>query len=400
MEAHTLTDQRGDTAGVRLHQLVLTYGEPPDFVKQAHRDELLGGDLPAHLFADPDGKLPLHSAAACWLSALHLAGQEEHLPEKRAAALWQALENAADVHGVLGHVGRLRDKAAALRVVPAEDGLPDDDFAVVLVPHGAGSDPGPGAGLSPERHWPLRNADEVAKAADLLAKHAQEFTFPERRAAARRVLTKAAHFQVTLDAATGETLRKAAGLGLASAVKVARALGQRAEALFRTRQSSAVAEKLLKLAQRLRDHPGQCHKGENLVKLADALDRVDRYFGLGHLPPVDDLFAVSAEKLAAARENYVRLGNGVVFTKQALACLRVEPVRALLGSAVADACTSNDLFLDAEKCAQVLPGLNRPDCETFERLAAQAGAVPVYYGRNTQAQRLSWQDLATAAAPA
>ena len=365
-------DQTRDVSGQQLYRLTRLYGLP-EFVKSAGVADLCGdGQMPPHVFGDPRRRLfPCHTPAACWTSAAFFLDKQAEL-KGDAPLIWGRILHCAKLFGVDKSLEALQEKVAA-NVPSPESGLPDEDFAIVARrPDG-----------SADRHYPLRNPQEVKTAADYLYRHRDDLPYDARREFADRLLQKSARLGVDLGE-HDEFLTKQAGHGACSARDAAELLLGRFHA---TRVGPGPVNELqkgiLKLARLVAESPAKAREPGMLVKLARTVDDYDRAAGLigqygPALPrPEDVLFGLTREKMAAAARDHTHTVTGNIYRLADLERVKVADVEALLGEDFARELTSDGLRLDTEKAAAIVPTLPRGDAEMFDRLMEGVGVRPM-----------------------
>lgn len=349
--------------------------------------------MPRHLYAEPLGKLyPCHTAAATWLSALHFADKSAQFDEKTAAAIQTRIHDAARYFGILGQVSAAEEKIAAAGAYDLNQ-LPDTDFAIVWV----------GDNGSKERHWPLRNASEVKFAAAHFTQYRDDFVFSDRHVIATRILEKAAEYQADI-ADHVHTLSLSAGNG-ACAAKVAADMLKHRAGLIRRQDAGAAAE-LLKLAAAVEANPDVARTQETRLKLAAAVDELDRdcrlyrlYDDGGLERPEEVLFAVTEKAARDFMSENVETVTGNVYALSDLEKLAIEDVRNWLGDEFADAVTAGGVFMDREKLAAIVPTLDRGMAGTLDRLMQEKKVAAVVQTK-AAASLLSLEDLHALAAQA
>jgi hypothetical protein len=279
-------DHVHDVSGRETHRLTALH-PAPEFVKSAAVERLNGDDtLPRHLYADQHNKLyPCHTAPATWMSALFFADKQAQFEEKRAESIRARIQQAAEYFGIAGLIGGLEKSASA------EAAVSDDDFGVVWVDTNGRK----------ERHWPLRNANEVKFAAAHFKRYRDEFVFEDRHRIATKILEKAAQFNADTSEAEG-ALELAAGYGMCAAKVASQMLKDRVR--LTQRQYGDLASELSKLAEAVDQNPERAREVATRLKLASAVDNFDRsthlyrLYDAGGLPrPEEVLFAVT-EKVA------------------------------------------------------------------------------------------------------
>lgn len=364
-------DQAHDVSGRETHRLTTLYPQP-DFVKNAAHEKLSSdADLPRHLYADQRHKLyPCHTAPATWMSALFFFDKKAQFDAKEAETIQSRIHQAAEYFGIRGAVSELEEKVAASAVHDINS-LPDSEFAIVWVSDVGGK----------ERHWPLRNAEEVKFAAAHFKTFRDNFVFEDRHVIATKILEKAAQYDADVSGAEG-SLELAAGLG-ACAAKVASDMIKDRVRLTR-RQHTQLAGELSKLADVIDQNPERARTVEMRLKLASAVDNFDRNTNLyrlydaGGLPrPEEVLFAITEKVARDFMAQNVETTTGNVYALDDLEKLAVDDVREWLGDDFADAVSAGGVYMDREKLAAIVPTLDRGMAAMLDRLMSEksAGAV-------------------------
>jgi hypothetical protein len=380
-------DHAHDVSGRETHRLTALYSVP-DFVKSAAAERLVGDDtLPRHMYADQRGKLyPCHNAPATWMSALFFADKQAQFEPVVAEAIQTRIHKAAEYFGIFGLVKEIEEKAAAANNVNLNDAS-DSDFAVVWVN---------GSNQSKERHWPLRNAEEVKFAAAHFRQYRDQFVFNDRHQIAVKILEKAAQYSADISAAEG-SLEHAAGLG-GCAAKVASAMLKDRVRLTQ-RQYSDLAGELTKLAEAIEQNPERARSVETRLKLASAVDtfdrstHLDRLYADGGLPRAEEvLFAVTEKVARDFMSQNIETTTGNVYDLDDLEKLAVDDVREWMGDDFVDAVTAGGVYMDRDKLAAVVPTLDRGAAAMFDRLVQEKNAAAVVK-QASAGSLLSWAKL-------
>lgn len=373
-----ILDQARDANGQRLYALIHTVGAdgvklftPPDFVKTASAENILGGEDPAPgVYANPRERLfPCHTGAATWVSALFFHNQKQAMARGMAQAIEARIDTAAAHHGIAGHVAQIKTAVEQSRA-RSEAAISDEDFAVVIQYENGNK----------ERHLPIRNEAEVKAACAYLRQYGPEFSFDDRRVIAEKILVKAAQHRVALGTET-EVLEKQAGHGTCSPDTIAELLYSRAKAVRTLHRDLDMSENLAKMAMECLQKPDYAVLPSNLLKLAGFIDRVDAEYGLRNLTglrkPEDALFQLNVKVAQRVLDSHVSLTSGNVYAKEALARVNLDDVRAVMGEPFANA-VSDGWSLDTEKLAEVVRTMPRDDAELFDRLMQQLDVQPAY----------------------
>jgi hypothetical protein len=372
-KSETFMDQSADKSGRQLYKLVQLF-PPPEFVKEASAEELCGSpELEASVFADPRRKnYPCHTASATWASYGFFLHKKADYRPSDAEAVEERFRHFAGVHGITGAL----DEMAILHEQRAKQAgaveLKDDDYAFVIV-----------EGDEKIRRCPMRNARETIKAAEYLLKYRDEMTFEVRQGAAERITEKAAAMGVNLGEAA-EPLERQAGRGACLAREAAELIVDRVQASRRgPGPLSEEQGEMLKLAKTCMERPAQIRQPGALAKLAAVIDMFDhknslhKRYDQGLPRPEDVLFAVTGEKMASVARHHCATPAGAIYNIADLEKIRLRDVRDMMGGAAADALSLDGVHLDVEKLAAAMPGFSRQDAEMFDRLAEDAGVMPI-----------------------
>jgi len=363
-------DHTQDLSGKEQHRLTNLY-QPPDFVKMASHERLYGNpeQLPAHVYADQTHRrFPCHTAPATWMSALFFFDKQASLYPAVATTIGNRIMHAARYFNIEQIVTDLKTKIAADSTDDLAR-LPDEDFALVWT-----SEPN-----HKERHYPLRNADEVKVAAAWFEKFRDEFTYPDRQRIAEKILEKGAAHHVLLD--NVEMLHKTAGVGYCSGQHIIELLQQRGNLVAKSHPTHAA--EIRKLAALARQHKPEVRDHGFRVKIATTIDMFDRDTGLvrmydegGLERPEEVLFQVTEKAAADFLDAHVQMTSGTIYEKAAFEALDREVLTRWMGTGLADE-VCDGTQINPEKLAAIAATLPRPDAELFDRMAGEAG-MPVF----------------------
>lgn len=342
-------DQRDDVLGTLRHSLQGSF-TLPDFVKQAGDDELRGGDLPPHAFADSVGRrYPIHTRAATALSVAYFAKTAGELGPAAAAATADKLTAAASYWGVV------------------------DDVASMLTPPTKAASACEAYLDADAKAGPIGDEAELQAAAAWVGEHRDAFEPDVRVKYAAAILDRAATLGVELIA--HDDLRKMAGLGLCVANELIESLAQRERLLKRADDKLAMRG----LAAAVAADPGLFNVDRELAaKVATTLAEFDREVGLDRVygsrlrRPDEDIYGVTTAAIEKYAEDHIRLQNGSIYDLNDVARMPVAGLADQIGEDVAFSLSAGDL-IDREKAAEVLPTLPRDDAARFDRLAAACG---------------------------
>lgn len=359
----------------RYHRVSQLF-DPPAYVKEAADADILDdGSRDPGAFADPERRYPIHTKAATWYSAATFA-DESSPPSSAGAAVRRNIVEAAAGFGIGRDVEAVFAKAAGREDL---SGLPDSAFAVL---------DRDGRGRVASRSLPIRDAREVKAAAESLVAWGHAATFEVRRAAAARVLEKAAAEGVDLGAEVESSLQATAGLGRGRRDEVAAALSKRAALLAKAPHGlpGLVGDWARDfLSPRPGEHPTFVEPAD-AMKVAGIVDRLDHSLGLSRdyaangLRPIEHaLFGITKRAVEEFARGHVEVA-GSYYEREKLAAIELPAIAAALGDAFAAAATEDGLFVDAGKLAAALsrPGPDGDiDRGLFAKVAAAAGVAPV-----------------------
>lgn len=296
------------------------------------------------------------------MSALFFADKRASFDAQRAAAIHERIHSSAQYFGILNLVRELEGKVAAAGSTNV-DNLSDEMFAVVWTDELGNK----------ERHWPLRNANEVKFAADYFARYRNDFRFADRHKIAEKILKRASDVNSDISDYS-HTLELTAGQGVCAAKVAADMLFTRAK--LAQRSHSEAAYHMHKLAEAVAAmNPGSARSHETRIKLAEIVDDFDRethlnrlYDDGGLLRPEEVLFAIT-EKVARdfVSEN-VETTTGNVYSLHDIEKIAVDEMRSWMGDDFTDAVTVSGIYVDREKLAAIVPTLDRQLATTFDRM--------------------------------
>lgn len=368
-------DQTSDTNGQQLYRLSKLY-QLPEFVKNASSDDIYGDEtLQNHQYADViHRQFPCHTAPATYISALFFFDKKASIDQEEAAFIDARFDDFAFLHGISERINTLREKIGSSAPKQNIDELSDDYFALVL--ESTESQTG-----SRERHYPLRNALEVKKAAEFLQEYKETFPYAYRQKIASKILTKASDMLLSLGD-LDEFLRKQAGEGHCASFEAANFLFERARLLKRAGKVD-YAIKLGEVAQTVAKNSAAVYDHNNLLKLASLVDEIDRETGLNRwvedLSKVEDVFFNITEKKASAlrKEHFTTQSGNIYKLADIESKLKLSDIKDTMGSELAESMSAGSLFVDAEKIASVVTTLSYGDTVLFDGLLKSAGVEPI-----------------------
>jgi hypothetical protein len=364
-----------------LYRLSNLYNAP-SFVKTAKRADLEPPEnLPPEFFGDPRHRVfACHSRAATWLSCAEFGEKKATLGATNARMIEQRLLHAAGIHGITKECQAALEKVAARSAPETLAGLPDEDFADVMID----------ATGQKERHMLLRNSVETKRAADYLYQYRDLFPYSRRQQAAERILDKAAAFGCNLGQDTS-FLVKTAGRGTCTAEAAVFLLRSRvgvtiksaARKLDPAEPLDQLRIELLKLAQAVEDNPSLIRERDIRIKLAGIVDAYDGAMNLrglvkaGEISRVEDmLFDTTEAQLRQAAAEHTTMANGAILRLVDLETIKIASVKGILGDAVAASLSANGITVTMDKAAAVLPTLDYQQARLFEQIMAEAGVAP------------------------
>lgn len=356
------------TGGLELYRLGQLH-QFPDFVKTASFDKnfQIPPTSAATIFADPVRRqFPCHTKASAYLSYLFYQEKQAEFHPSDREQIERRFEGLAAYWKLKSHFDGIRTKYAAMTKTAGET-LPDSAYAYVWV-----DDKG-----HKERRLPLRSAAEVKAAADWLFDFRDRLPFAHRHAIATKVMTKAAAYGAGLGD-KGEFIERQAGRGVCSPQEVVRMIEDRAKLAT----DVTLRSHFMKLAGCVKDSPRKALAPAMMVKLAETLDQLDRNLGIAGkytdgLPrPEDVIFKATFAKVAAESATLVPLTSGKVYDKTAFSKLALADVEALFGTDFAERVKSPLGDVDAEKLAEEVQTLPRPDAALFDGLMSDNGITP------------------------
>lgn len=382
----TAIDHASDSAGTELHRMAQLY-DFPQFVKAASSDTIYPDEgLTANVYADSRNMLyPCHNAASTWLSALYFteksaaylnAGEKQHVEDR--------LDKMVKYWGIKSAVDAMKIQYTALH---KEASYPDSAYAMVWQDDKGGK----------QRQLRMTSCLEVKAAADWLHQYRDGLPYTDRHVIAGRILEKAAKFGAALGAELDNFLEKQAGRGVCEPKEVVAMVRQRAHFVKNAEAKAMITG----LADSIEKSPGATLVPQMLIKLAEVVDDVDRKIGLAGRyteilkRPEDVLFKAGYKEARASLDDAVSLTTGRIYSKQALAQMKLADIQAMFGNDMADEVAAG-LDVDTEKLAALVGTMPLDHAEQFEQVLKDAGVRPIHV-KAGQAHRLDpveWEALA------
>ncbi len=381
-------DQTEDSNGQQLYKLAKLYSLPK-FVKNASFQDIRGENLGNHQYADPIKKrYPCHTDAATYVSAMFFLEKMAEFDKKTANMISSRLNHFVNYYGISKSVKTLKEKFASL--LPKDSAtLSDEDYALVL------SDKESPSG-KPEKHYPLRNALEVRKAAEYLKIHTNTIPYTYRQKMASKLLEKANEYGASFGPLE-DFVQKQAGDGTASAQDVASLLFDRARLLKRANKLD-YAEQMGKLALTVIKDASTIQDNEQLIKLAELVDDVDRISGLNKeiddLPrPEDTFFEITVKQASQLTKEHFATTSGNIYKRSDIDKLKLSKVKDYLGEDFANEVSTGGVMLSPEKFAEIAPTLPRGDAELLDQLMHSIGVSAIAKEAAYKSTKLEHEDL-------
>lgn len=368
-----MSERSFDRSGQALHRVSQLYSAP-EFVKTASDEEVYGNkqDLQPNLYADVLNKnFPCHTPAATWAQYGFFLDKKSSYDKETASKIEQRFQTFAHFHDVADELDKIRKVAASNEPI-SEDSLPDTTFAIVAnTPKGK------------IRQCPMRNSLETIKAAEILDKHYDRFTYELRRTAAERILQKAAEYGADLNNDLGRFIEKQAGRGLCSAAEVAELLMDRVAASAHCRKNNDQSQAdMLKMAKLCIEKPSQVRDIDTLAKIAGVVDAFDKVWELtsnnrGGLPRLEYvLFGVSTDDMHKVAAEHCCMTTGSIYKLADFEKLSLSDIRDSFGNSLVEEVSGDGIHLDFEKLATIAPTMPRDEAEIFDQLMADKGIAP------------------------
>jgi hypothetical protein len=373
MESHNMPspttqilDPASDVNREELARLSKLY-DFPDFVKQADISNTMNPENPAATtYADPvRQKFACHTAAATWLSSLYFHEKKAEYHPKDRNRIEHRLQHYVDYWRIKPAYDEVVKQANDL----TSQELPDSSYGYVWVDERGNK----------ERFLPLTSTQNIKAAAEWLEEHRDSLPFHDRNTIAKKLLEKAAATGATFGSALNQFVEKQAGYGIPDPAEIYRMLSQRAQLC----KSAEYREQIESLASVVRGQSQLALQPDQLVKLAETVDMIDRAIHLNGKytdniqRPEDVIFKVTYTKAASDREALCTLQTGNVYDTDQLSKLAREDVESLFGTDFVGE-VSRGLEIDPEKMAAVAETLPRPDAELLEHMLSEAGQQPQF----------------------
>jgi hypothetical protein len=314
--------------------------------------------LSSSSYADVSGRqFPVHTKAACYVSALYFAENKNRLPNWRQTLVSSGINKAAEQHGILADIQNIVHRNGELAKEAAT--INSNDY---MVPN--------------EQQYPLRNSEEVKAAAHYLDTFRTVIPLEDRMGMASRVLEKAAAFEMYLGDHLNRTLQKYAGLGTCDPSEVADQLSYRSKIA----QHESVKKAWSDLGSYVNDNPGFAMDGKALREMAVTIDNLDRQSGIkyGSLvkAPEEFLFGIVFKEACDTLASTVGTATGNFYMKNQLSALSKDDVSEMWGEKAASD-SELGIKLDTEKLATIVSSLPWRDAIIFDWKMQELGCEPV-----------------------
>lgn len=322
----------------------------PDYVKSA--SEVCAADLkdlPRSAFADSLRKLPMHTKAAVWLSALEHYYRSDATPD---AEVDRRLTKAAEFFGVADDLRMVKASSVLLR--GKAPGLTANDYAI-------------SRSANQVYRLPIDTPEHTVKASMDLQHEAGNYPYAWRKEAALRILGASGRQNVKLP--NRSYIEKAAGMGSTTPDVLINALNLRKHALIDRRSKQALDNTLTSISRGFR--PDDAVPPSLLSNVAEVLDRCDRIGGLQtkysseFKTPEEICFAESLSDLREKRAKYVSFGDWFV-EREKLAS--VDSARmTVLGEHFANYLDDGRGKIDPTKFEKIASEMSESLCEAAKR---------------------------------
>lgn len=228
---------------------------------------------------------------------------------------------------------------------------------------------------------PLRNKEEVVKAAEWLKNYRDRLTYNERKTAATRILGKSAEFGVIHEPDIEKMLFRIAGVGIGDIDVIKKQITKRADYFNRTSRTD-IANQLKKLIEILDSTNIETFYKEGAYKLASELDTVDKMsgiatrYGKGYMIPEDFLFSTTAVEVEETKNSLVgNIKTGKYYHKEDFPSANVSVFEGILGGENLDQVSFLG-FIDPSLCREWLKTASKEEAELFDIAMSYSGIRP------------------------
>lgn len=339
----------------------------PDFVKNAERQSVPPPPgSPISVYADPLTKtFPCHTKVATYLSNLYLVAGQANGDTWASAypidLVAQRIEKAARFWGITSDIEETKKSVLTKSAAPI---LTDADFALVEK-----------YGNEDVRRFPINNKDNVKESAARLYADRVNYPYPWRQGAARNILVKVAEHNIDLQQEVLDYLYKAAGVIFRSTADIAKDLVRRALAS----DKDSVRPAMYKLANQVGTVEQPIEKMAEVCRLIDVFDR-----SFGMLPlyrsglpmPEEICFDAPSAFSKKASNDSVTLTTGNSWDLNAIKSAGLKPF-TVLDSVTLKELAPDELNIDIQKVAEILPTLPLDSAATLEASLKAVGCTPM-----------------------
>lgn len=228
---------------------------------------------------------------------------------------------------------------------------------------------------------PLRNKEEVIKAAEWLKNYRDRLTYNERKTAAARILGKSAEFGVIHDKDTERLLFRVAGVGLGDPDVVKKQIIKRANYFSRNSRID-IAKQLEKLAEFVKSTNIETFYKEGAHKVAAELDIIDKMsgistrYGKGYMIPEDFLFSTTALEIEEAKNELVgNVKTGKYYHREDFSSVNVDVMEGILGPENVNRMSLLG-FIDPVLCKEWLKTASADEAVLFDAAMSYSGIQP------------------------
>lgn len=228
---------------------------------------------------------------------------------------------------------------------------------------------------------PLRNKEEVIRAAEWLKNYRDRLTYDERKTAAMRILAKSAEFGVIHDEDTERLLFRMAGIGIGDKDIIKNQINKRASYFSRNARID-IAKQLERLIDIINNtdietfYKEAAHKVAEEVDIIDKLSGISSRYGKGYMLPEDFLFSTTAPEVKEVQENLIEnIKTGKYYHKEDFPSINKEVLLDLLGED-----NFNQInflgFVDPTLCNDWLKTANKEEAALFDTVMTFSGISP------------------------
>jgi hypothetical protein len=351
-----IIDLPSDNGLVHLGQISRIV-ELPGFVKEADvKEERETADLPRESFADPIvRKFPIHTKASAFLSYAYFLKQAADLQGLGRVRAELGFKKAASIWNLKGEFKHLREQFA-----PKET---HTKIACAISKNGA-------------EFFPIDTPKNIYASATSLVENRERFPFELRKEASTKIMNAASIAGLPLSTIPS-AVHRMAGYGLTTKAAAQGEVSRRLSYLRSNAHNEVLTESMKKLSEVVNSIAIDVVAGEDLTKIAVALDLFDRATGItgrygDDIPfPEDVLCAFTKHAADELSSNLVVLVNGSTYHLYDLE--KAADAFHTLGNDTLSAITDITGALDLHKVADIVPTLPRDDADILDIALNAAG---------------------------